>query len=605
MVYVCLRLQRNIIRQTTRVTSCGGMSQHANCVQEAEHYIETIQNKTNTLSKHEQIRDLVVFAHQIMAGQNTESVSGVCKSNAVLNSILSTSENLQTLTKIAIQRSDQTDTAVSGCGNDKGDGQFLCAASAVQDSQYYKNSNNVNGNKASNNGNNGNSANNGGGDGGAGVNNEEIADIAWERMHETNIKYSDIVGCAEAIERIKESVVLPVKFPRLFDRLNAKRSHGIMLYGPPGTGKSMIARATASEVNACFFNASCADLTSRWVGGSEKKLQSLFKAALHNTPSIIFFDEVDSIACKREGDGSIADQRLTNQLLVELDKIHLYQSEVFVIAATNLPWQIDLAVMRRFPHMVYIPLPDMHNRKHMFRAAFDQESCSDENIAELAVLSENMSGSDISNIINNIQFDPVRTLCKSKHFLVSKLACLSPRTVDDTSSPVPHNNDTTHYDDGFTASISALSVHQALQFQHNNHNDHNDSPSPLHNTPQSLLVQEGHSSPPSAEYSCCVEETQKGPGRVLGVHTGPTTALPCAQVGPPSSDDHFLPGVTPLSSQLLLNTSLECIVSTHGEDCIVIPAIDFATIKKTISSSSHSVSLRYLQQYNEFHEQHK
>jgi len=186
-------------------------------------------------------------------------------------------------------------------------------------------------------------------------------------MKATNVSFGDILGCAAAIDIIKEAVVIPMQFPSLFKKVNAKRSNGLILYGPPGTGKTMIARATAAEVQACFFNASCAELTSRWVGGSEKKLKSLFRAALRNTPAVIFFDEIDSIASKREGDTSIADQRLTNQFLIELDNIHTSQAQVFVIAATNLPWQIDLAVMRRFPSSVYIPLPDPSCRGNMFK----------------------------------------------------------------------------------------------------------------------------------------------------------------------------------------------------------------------------------------------
>jgi len=422
-----------------------------NFIQEAEDYIATIRNNTNTLTKHEQIRDLVIFAHHIMAGQNTESVSGVGKSNAVLNSILSTSENLKNLAKLALQSAEAVKSAEPQNSSSEIPGQSTCALhkndlhqSVAHGAEQTHTSLTPTSNQRNRNNNSGN-----------GHGNEEIADISWDLIQDTHVKFCDIVGCEDAIERIKESVVLPVRFPRLFGRLKAKRSHGIMLYGPPGTGKSMIARATASDVQASFFNASCADLTSRWVGGSEKKLQSLFRTALHHVPAIIFFDEIDSIACRREDGGSIADQRLTNQLLVELDEIYLNQSEIFVIAATNLPWQIDLAVMRRFPHMVYIPLPDTDNRKRMFRASFDHETCSDHQIEELADLSDLMSGSDIANIINNVQFDPVRTLCACTHFLL-KTTTHTPPDTEHQSSPERHTP---------VQSISALTPEQARVFQ--------------------------------------------------------------------------------------------------------------------------------------------
>ena len=232
------------------------------------------------------------------------------------------------------------------------------------------------------------------------VSNNEYDNVTWETLKNTNVTFKDILGCAAAIEIIKEAVVIPMKFPTLFKKMNAKCSNGMILYGPPGTGKTMIARATALEVQACFFNASCAELTSRWVGESEKKLKSLFKTALQNTLAVIFFDEIDSIASKREGDTSIADQRLTNQFLIELDNIYTSQAQVFVIAATNLPWQIDLAVMRRFPSSVYIPLPDSACRKQMFSTLLHNivGVYTDQQYDHLCTVSMNMSGSDISSI---------------------------------------------------------------------------------------------------------------------------------------------------------------------------------------------------------------
>ena len=289
----------------------------------------------------------------------------------------------------------------------------------------------------------------------------------------------------------------------------------------------MIARATASDVKASFFNASCANLTSRWVGGSEKKLQSLFRTALQNVPAIIFFDEINSITCRREDGGSIADQRLTNQLLVELDEIYLIQSEIFVIAATNLPWQIDLAVMRRFPHMVYIPHPDMDNRGHMFRAAFDHNTCTDQQIYELTVLSDFMSGSGpIINIINNVQFDPVRTLCNCTNLLLST----QPQT-----SPAPEHETTLEKLEGILSvvdTITALTPEEALDFK---------------------------------------EKTRQS----------------------------TIPAPENTSLQLLCS-SLQEIVSLYGEERIVIPQIDFSSIKEIFLKASPSVSREYLQQYKHF-----
>jgi len=183
----------------------------------------------------------------------------------------------------------------------------------------------------------------------------------------------------------------------------------------------MIARATAGEISATFFTASCAELTSRWVGGSEKKLKSLFDTSIENAPSIVFLDEIDSIAGIRSSESTIADQRLTNQLLIELDNISNQQLAVFVIAATNLPWQIDDAVMRRLSRKIYIPMPDLSARRLMFMHGFpDVLTITQEHMDSFAQQSENLSGSDISTLISRVKVMPLHLLYRSKKFLVSE-----------------------------------------------------------------------------------------------------------------------------------------------------------------------------------------
>lgn len=392
------------------------MTQSHSTVLEAELYLQAVHTRTNQLCPEDQIRDLVGLAHGLIAARPTTAQTMWAKSDAVVNSLLQTSEHLQheqIIIKAVFLQRDCTNTNPDSPSSSNNKNQDALARNSAASpplgqcalEQYGAvGATHVTKNKKE------------GLFGGGG--HEEIGEIEWEAVRAGDIRFEDVMGCSKAIDAIRESVVIPMKFPALFKRLNVKRSNGIMLYGPPGTGKSMIARATASEVDACFFNASCAELTSRWVGGSEKKLQSLFAAAVRNSPCIIFFDEIDSIACKREGDGSIADQRLTNQLLIELDKIFLAQTEVFVIAATNLPWQIDIAVMRRFPHTAYIELPNIDSRKRMFRSLFKAHVCSEENICELANISEHMSGSDIANVGNSILFEPIRVLCRATHFIV-------------------------------------------------------------------------------------------------------------------------------------------------------------------------------------------
>jgi len=243
----------------------------------------------------------------------------------------------------------------------------------------------------------------------------------WQVTTESGVKFCDVTGATQALQSIWESLIIPIKYPSIFRQVKASPWKAVLLYGPPGTGKSMIARATAGESSANFYSASCADLTSKWVGGSEKLMHSLFNHARDNSPAIIFFDEIDSVAGVRDSQKSIADQRLTNQLLIELDACSQRDSSksVFVIAATNLPWQIDMAVMRRFPKRVYIALPGPTERETMLiRALAGIVSLSVEEVEQLVVSTDGFSGADIANIVNDVALEPLRMLMDSKDFIV-------------------------------------------------------------------------------------------------------------------------------------------------------------------------------------------
>ncbi|KAH7821864.1 Vacuolar protein sorting 4C (Vps4C) [Monocercomonoides exilis] len=232
-----------------------------------------------------------------------------------------------------------------------------------------------------------------------------------------NVKWSDVAGLEQAKQSLKEAVVLPIKFPDLF--VGERRPwKGILLYGPPGTGKSFLAKAVATEVDATFFSVSSSDLMSKWVGQSERLVRSLFELARENKPSIVFIDEIDSIAGKR-GDGeSESTRRVKTELLVQMQGVGAQNDGILFLGATNTPWDLDSAVIRRFEKRILIPLPEAHAREALFRIHLGKtpNTLTPEDFRLLGEKSEGYSGSDISIVVRDALMQPIRRLQTTTHF---------------------------------------------------------------------------------------------------------------------------------------------------------------------------------------------
>jgi vacuolar protein-sorting-associated protein 4 len=241
-----------------------------------------------------------------------------------------------------------------------------------------------------------------------------------------NIKWEDVAGLEGAKEALKEAVILPIKFPHLFQ---GKRQpwKGILLYGPPGTGKSYLAKAVATEANSTFFSVSSSDLVSKWMGESERLVKQLFNMARENKPSIIFIDEIDAL-CGPRGEGeSEASRRIKTELLVQMDGVGKDSRGVLILGATNIPWQLDAAIRRRFQRRVHIGLPDLAARRKMFELAVGTTPCdvSSADYQKLAALTEGYSGSDISIAVQDALMQPVRKIQTATHYKkVSAMFCL-------------------------------------------------------------------------------------------------------------------------------------------------------------------------------------
>ena len=233
-----------------------------------------------------------------------------------------------------------------------------------------------------------------------------------------NVKWSDVAGLEKAKEALKEAVVLPIKFPQLFQ---GKRQpwKGILLYGPPGTGKSFLAKAAATETGGKFFSVSAANIVSKWMGESEKLIKGLFDLARKNRPAVIFLDEIDSVLSARSDNENDATRRLKTEFLIQMQGVGNDDKGILVLGATNIPWGLDPAVRRRFQKKIYIGLPDAEARKVMFQLNLGKTAnqLTDEQFDDLAERTEGYSGSDIATLTQDAIYEPIRKCESATHFM--------------------------------------------------------------------------------------------------------------------------------------------------------------------------------------------
>jgi SpoVK/Ycf46/Vps4 family AAA+-type ATPase len=220
------------------------------------------------------------------------------------------------------------------------------------------------------------------------------------------VKWEEVVGLDIAKKAVKEAIVYPVQRPDLFP-LGWPR--GILLFGPPGCGKTLLAAAVATEIDANFYSIDAASIMSKWLGEAEQNVAKLFTSARKSSnegkPAIVFVDELDSLmgTHSNEVGGEI---RVKNQFLKEMDGIMDKGKalHVYVIGATNKPWDLDWAFIRRFQKRILVPLPDNHTRLMMLKHyTGNLQITEDVDLHELTRLSEGFSGSDIRDVCQSAQ----------------------------------------------------------------------------------------------------------------------------------------------------------------------------------------------------------
>ncbi|WP_256289693.1 CDC48 family AAA ATPase [Halobellus inordinatus] len=220
----------------------------------------------------------------------------------------------------------------------------------------------------------------------------EVPDVTWE----------NVGGLEDTKERLRETIQWPLEYPEVFDAMDMQSAKGVLMYGPPGTGKTLLAKAVANESESNFISVKGPELLDKYVGESEKGVREIFKKARENAPTVVFFDEIDSIATERgrnTGDSGVS-ERVVSQLLTELDGLESLE-DVVVVATTNRPDLIDSALLRpgRLDRHVHVPVPDEDARRAIFEVHSEHKPLADDvDLDELAARTDGYVGADIEAV---------------------------------------------------------------------------------------------------------------------------------------------------------------------------------------------------------------
>ncbi|MEE8735852.1 ATP-binding protein [Bifidobacterium subtile] len=226
---------------------------------------------------------------------------------------------------------------------------------------------------------------------------------------------AQVAGLDQVKKRIQQTFLDPIRNPRIARMFGRKVGSGLLLYGPPGCGKTFVARAIAGELGATFMPISLADVLSKWIGESEKGVAAAFEAARAHTPAVLFFDEVDAIGGKRSSYAGSGLRPVVNQLLTEMDGVVASNDGVFVLAATNAPWDVDSALQRpgRFDRVLLVTPPDAAAREQIVRTALAQVPVNKIDVKKIALRFEGFSGADVSELCStatqSAMADSIRT----------------------------------------------------------------------------------------------------------------------------------------------------------------------------------------------------
>jgi len=216
------------------------------------------------------------------------------------------------------------------------------------------------------------------------------------------VRFCDVIGLDALKKTIEVRIIAPFARPGLFARFAKRAGGGVLLYGPPGCGKTLVARAIASECQASFLAVGISEILNMWLGESERNLAAVFARARQQRPAVLFFDELDALAFSRSKAGTDHTRMLVNEFLNQLDGVAHDNQGVLILAATNMPWDVDSAMKRpgRFDRQVFVPPPDDVARAEMFRVKLATAPTGAIDFMRVARATPHFSGADVDGVID-------------------------------------------------------------------------------------------------------------------------------------------------------------------------------------------------------------